>query len=420
MHPAPDTSPPHRALPPGWRWRDARGAGVLALAGVELVYLSDFVQSLPWKADVGWVALGAVVLAAPLAWRRRFPVAVVVAVSLVYFALVTWIGIEMYASQVVLFLGFYSVGAWCPDRRRATWSRAAVAVGMAVWLGWSTVEQFTDPEVGERGVNAYMAIAAIQFVVNIAYFAGAWVFGDGAWNAAIERQELEAAHAEIRQQQERLAEQAVSLERLRIARELHDVVAHHVTAMGVQAGAARLTMSQDPRAAAEHLRGVESSAREAVTELKTMVHTLRDGEEAPDSVPRLSDLEGLVAEARAIGQDAVLKRIGPEPQLPPPAQLALFRTAQEGLTNARKHAGPRAVVTVRLRTEASRVELEISDNGRGARPGNPAAHGTGTGLIGMEERMASMGGTLDAGPKADGGWLVRATVPVHAPQEVLP
>ena len=420
MHPAPDTSPPHRALPPGWRWRDARGAGVLALAGVELVYLSDFVQSVPWKADVGWVALGAVVLATPLAWRRRFPVAVMVAVSFVYFALVAWVGIEMYASQVVLFLGFYSVGAWCPDRRRATWSRAAVAVGMAVWLGWSTVEQFTDPEVGERGVNAYMAIAAIQFVVNIAYFAGAWVFGDGAWNAAIERQELEAAHAEIRQQQERLAEQAVSLERLRIARELHDVVAHHVTAMGVQAGAARLTMFQDPRAAAEHLRGVESSAREAVTELKTMVHTLRDGEEAPDSVPRLSDLEALVADARAIGQDAVLKRIGPEPQLPPPAQLALYRTAQEGLTNARKHAGPRAVVTVRLRTEASRVELEISDNGRGARPGKPAAHGTGTGLIGMEERMASMGGTLDAGPKADGGWLVRATVPVHAPQEVLP
>ena len=362
MHPAPDTSPPHRALPPGWRWRDARGAGVLALAGVELVYLSDFVQSVPWKADVGWVALGAVVLATPLAWRRRFPVAVMVAVSFVYFALVTWVGIEMYASQVVLFLGFYSVGAWCPDRRRATWSRAAVAVGMAVWLGWSTVEQFTDPEVGERGVNAYMAIAAIQFVVNIAYFAGAWVFGDGAWNAAIERQELEAAHAEIRQQQDRLAEQAVSLERLRIARELHDVVAHHVTAMGVQAGAARLTMSQDPRAAAEHLRGVESSAREAVTELKTMVHTLRDGEEAPDSVPRLSDLEALVADARAIGQDAVLKRIGPEPQLPPPAQLALYRTAQEGLTNARKHAGPRAVVTVRLRTEASRVELEISDH----------------------------------------------------------
>lgn len=418
-HCAPDSTPHHRTLPPGWRRRDAIEAVVLALAGIELVYLSDFVQKVPWTADVGWVALGAVALAAPLAWRRRFPVTVMVAVSVAFFALATWVGIEMYASQVVLFLGFYSVGAWCPDRRRATWSRAAVAVGMAVWLGWTTVDQFTDPEVGERGVNAYMAFAGIQFLINIAYFTGAWIFGNRSWTAAVERQALEAAHAEIRQQQDRLAEQAVSLERLRIARELHDVVAHHVTAMGIQAGAARLTMSQDPDAAAEHLRGVESSAREAVSELKTMVHTLRDGEEAPDSVPRLSDLEGLVAEARAIGQDAVLERIGPEPQLPPPAQLALYRTAQEGLTNARKHAGPRAVVRVRLRTEAGRVELEISDNGRGARLGDPAAHGTGTGLIGMAERMASMGGTVDAGPKADGGWLVRATVPVHAAQEVL-
>lgn len=415
---APDTSPPHRTLQPGWRRRDALGACVLALAGVELVYLSDFVQAVPWKADVGWVALGAVVLAAPLAWRRRFPVAVMVAVSFMYFALGTWAGIEMYASQVVLFLGFYSVGAWCPDRRRATWSRAAVAVGMAVWLGWSTVDQFTDPEVGERGVNAYMAIAAIQFLVNIAYFAGAWVFGDRAWNAAIERQELEAAHAEIRQQQDRLAEQAVSLERLRIARELHDVVAHHVTAMGVQAGAARLSMARDPDAAAAHLRGVESSARDAVSELKTMVHTLRDGEEAPNSLPRLADLNALVEEARTIGQRAELHRIGPEPQLPPPAQLALYRTAQEGLTNARKHAGPRASVAVRLRTGAERVELEVSDDGRGGRVGAPASDGAGMGVPGMRERITSVGGTLEAGPKPGGGWLVRATVPTrHDPEE---
>lgn len=120
----------------------------------------------------------------------------------------------------------------------------------------------------------------------------------------------------------------MSLERLRIARELHDVVAHHVTAMGVQAGAARMSMSRDPEVAATHLLGVESSAREAVAELRTMVHTLRDGEPAPDSLPRLADLDGLVADARSLGQHAVLSRIGPEPQLPPPAQLALYRTAQ--------------------------------------------------------------------------------------------
>lgn len=209
----------------------------MALAGVELAYLSDFVTEVPWRHSVGWVALGAVALAAPLAWRRRSPVAVMVAVSALYFGLGTWVGVDLYASQVVLFLAFYSVGAWCPHRRRALWWRTAVAAAMALWLGWVTVDGFTDPDVGERGVNGYAAYAAIQFLVNVAYFTGAWMFGDASWRSAVERQRLEAAHAEIRAQQDRLAEQAVDLERLRIARELHDVVAHHVTAMGVQAGA---------------------------------------------------------------------------------------------------------------------------------------------------------------------------------------
>lgn len=417
MRPSPATqeSPQRRrALPTGWRRRDCLEAVVLALAGIELVYLSDFVQKVPRTLDVGWVAVGAAVLAAPLAWRHRFPVAVMVAVSFLYFALVSWVGAEMYASQVVLFLGFYTVGAWCPDRRRATWARVAVAAGMAVWLVWATVARFTDGADGERGVNGYMAFALIQFLINIAYFSGAWVFGNRSWDAAMERQDLRAAHEEIREQQDRLAEQAVSLERVRIARELHDVVAHHVTAMGVQASAARVSMPRNPDAAAMHLRGVESSARNAVAELKTMVHTLRDGEGVPDSVPRLRDLEDLVAQARGIGQDVVLERIGPEPELPPTAQLALYRTAQEGITNARKHAGPRATVTVRLRTGTEQVELDVSDDGRGARLGDAPAAGTGTGLVGMAERMASLGGTLEAGPKAEGGWLVRATVPVHA------
>ncbi|MDY6056168.1 sensor histidine kinase [Micrococcus sp.] len=388
------------------------------MAGVELVYLSDFVQKTPWKAAVGWVAVGAAVLAVPLAWRRRFPVAVMVAVSAVFFVLGAWVGIELYASQVVVFLAFYSVGAWSTDRRLANWSRGIVAAGMGLWLLWAMVDGFTDPEVGERGVNAYMAFAAIQLLVNIAYFAGAWVFGNRTWRAAMERQDLEHANAEIRAQQDQLAEQAVSLERLRIARELHDVVAHHVTAMGVQAGAARVIMPRDPEAAGAHLRGVEVSAREAVAELKTMVHTLRDGEELPDSVPRLADLEHLVEEARAIGQDVVLERVGPQPQLAPPAQLALYRVAQEGLTNARKHAGPRAAVTVRLRHEPGRVELEVSDDGRGGRRGSPVPTGTGLGVIGMRERMASVGGSCEAGPKDHGGWLVRAAVPTVNSEEI--
>jgi len=411
---------PTRALPPGWRRTDAVLAAVLALAGVELAYLADFVSEVPWRHSVGWVAVGAVALAAPLVWRRRFPVAVMVAVSTLYFALATWVGVELYASQVVLFLGFYSVGAWCPDRRRALGSRAAVAAAMALWLGWVTVDGFTDPDFGERGVNGYAAYAAIQFLVNVAYFTGAWMFGDASWRSAVERQRLEAAHAEIRAQQDRLAEQAVDLERLRIARELHDVVAHHVTAMGVQAGGARLTLTRDPEAAARHLRGIEDSAREAVGELRTMVHTLRDGDSTPDSLPRLADLEDLVADATGVGQAARLTRVGPAPRLSASTELALYRVAQECLTNARRHAGPRAAVEVRLRTEPSRVELEVSDDGR-ARPEPTAAPegqgalpaGAGLGLVGMRERMLSVGGTVRAGPKPEGGWLVRASVPTQ-------
>ena len=418
--PTRSTVPLTRALPTRWRRTDALIAAVLALAGVELAYLSDFVTEVPWRHSVGWVALGAVALAAPLAWRRRSPVAVMVAVSALYFGLGTWVGVDLYASQVVLFLAFYSVGAWCPHRRRALWWRTAVAAAMALWLGWVTVDGFTDPDVGERGVNGYAAYAAIQFLVNVAYFTGAWMFGDASWRSAVERQRLEAAHAEIRAQQDRLAEQAVDLERLRIARELHDVVAHHVTAMGVQAGAARLTLARDPAAAAGHLRGIESSAREAVAELKTMVHTLRDGDAAPDSLPRLADLEDLVADAAGVGQSVLLTRVGPSPRLSAPAELALYRVAQEGLTNARRHAGPRAAVEVRLRTEPGCVELEVSDDGR-ARP-EPAAGpgdrgalptGAGLGLVGMAERMASVGGAVRAGPKPEGGWLVRASVPTQ-------
>ncbi|MEW1965590.1 sensor histidine kinase [Micrococcus sp. NPDC078436] len=405
-----------RALSPRWRRADAILAAVLVVAGVELAYLSDFLGSMPWRQDVGWVALGAVALALPLAWRRRFPVAVAAVVSLTYFAVSTWVGVELYASQVVLFLAFYTVGAWCPDRRRAFWARTGIAAVMAVWLAWVMVDGFSDPEVGERGVNAYFAMAGIQTLVNLAYFGAAWLFGDRAWRQALARQDLEAAHAEIHAQQERLAEQAVSLERLRIARELHDVVAHHVTAMGVQAGAARLTLAADPDAAARHLHGVESSAREAVAELKTMVHTLRDDAGAHSALPTLEDLEGLVEEARSAGQDVRLTRIGPPPSLTPPAELALYRVAQEGLTNARKHAGPRAAVEVRLRTEPDRVELEVSDDGRGARSAGLAS-GAGLGLVGMQERVASVGGAVQAGPKDSGGWLVRAEVPAVIEEE---
>lgn len=412
--------PLRRALPPHWFRTDAIIAGVLALAGVELAYLSDFAGVSPESAvPVHLVALGAALLGGLLAWRRRAPLVVAMLVSASYITLGSLGAVEFYASQVVLFMSFYSVGAWTPDRRRARHVRLIIVVAMAAWLVAASVRGFTDPETGERGVNAYFAFLIIQVLVNAAYFTGAWLFGNRAWAQALEQEELLRAHAEIRAQQEELAQQAITRERLRIGRELHDVVAHHVTAMGVQAGAGRLLLHRDPTAAEGHLKGVEESARQAVRELQTLVHTLRDDDAGADSLPRLADLESLVTQARtAGGQTVELVRIGGAPELPSATELVLFRVAQEGLTNARKHAGPRAHVEVRLRTEADRVELEVSDDGRGSgtgvaggTAGTARTLGTRMGLTGMRERVDSVGGTLEVGPKPHGGWLVRATVP---------
>ena len=142
-----------------------------------------------------------------------------------------------------------------------------------------------------------------------------------------------------------------------------------------------------------------------------MVFTLRDTDDAPSSGPTLADLAPLVESARGQGQHATYEEIGTLPELTPAAELALYRAAQEALTNAAKHAGPHATVHVRLRGLQDAVELEIADDGRGTATTLP---GTGTGLIGMRERITAVGGTLDAGPKPRGGFRIRATIPAGA------
>uniref|UniRef100_UPI003436B0CA sensor histidine kinase n=1 Tax=uncultured Tessaracoccus sp. TaxID=905023 RepID=UPI003436B0CA len=138
---------------------------------------------------------------------------------------------------------------------------------------------------------------------------------------------------------------------------------------------------------------------------------LRDTDDAPAPEPTLADLALLVATARCKGQHATYEEIGTLPELTPAAELALYRAAQEGLTNASKHAGPYATVHVRLRGLPDAVELEVADDGRGTATTLP---GTGTGLIGMRERITAVGGTLDAGPKPRGGFRIRATIPAGA------
>lgn len=413
------TSLPRRSLPEGWFRQDLILTVVLALAAVEMTYLmagagmTDGV----FQLDVPWVALGAALLALPVLTRRRWPAASAVVMSAAYIGLAIFVGIELYASQVMLFLTFYAVGAWDPHRRRAFITRLAIAVIMGAWLVGAAIQGFYDPEFGERGVNAYLSILGIQLATNIAYFSAAWIFGNRAYQQAIEREELQSAHAEIRDQQDQLRRNAVELERMRIARELHDVVAHHVTAMGIQAAAGRRLVTRDPEAAEAQLKGVEGSAREAIVELQSMVRTLRSGDDSDDRTPTLRDLDGLIEQARQMGQQVHLHRVEDLPELSPAAELTVYRVIQEALTNARKHAGPLATVDVRLRGRPDRVEVEVSDTGRGQPAGRPL--GTGMGVQGMRERLDSVGGALEAGPRPrlagddHGGWLVRAAVPAR-------
>jgi signal transduction histidine kinase len=277
------------------------------------------------------------------------------------------------------------------------------------------VRSFSDDETTGGPFSPFVAFTLIQVITNLLYFGGAYYYGERAWAAALERQALADRTAELELERERLAEQAVTLDRVRIARELHDSVAHHVSVMGVQAGAARSALDSDPDAAREALLHVEATARSAIDELHGILVTLRDadastGDAAPGSTVGVTALPHLVQASADAGLPTDLEVLGEPRPLPPTLSLNLYRIAQEALTNARKHAGPDAVAEVRVRYLPDAVELEVTNTGnvRGRR-----AIG-GLGQLGMRERVATSGGSLEVGPRSRGGYLVRARLPMPA------
>ena len=360
-----------------------------------------------------WAILYAVGLTAPLAVRRRFPVLVLVTIALVFFVGVSAQIPEVYVSNISMFIAMYTVGAWVDDRRRAFWVRTGVIVGMFVWLLITTFRAAIDPSdeaLSQAGLfSPFAAYMLIQFLVNAAFFGGAYYMGDRSYAAAMSRAALEERTAELEREREVTAAQAVALDRVRIARELHDVVAHHVSAMGVQAGAARAVLDKDPDAARTALLGVEASARSALQELRQLLETLRTpaGDTEGGSTVHLSGLADLVAHANDNGLPTSLTVVGDPVEPSDLAQVNVYRVAQEALTNARRHGGPDARADVRLRYDPDAIELEVTNSGRSAMPMRP-----GLGLVGMRERAAASGGVLEAGPRARGGFLVRLRIPI--------
>jgi len=395
---------------------DAWLAGALFVAAIISAWLGDvagvYGESSP---SLGWALLYAAALTLPLALRRRHPEVVLVVIAAAFFVGVSLRIPEIYIGNVALFIAMYTVGAWVPDRRRATVVRLIVIAGMFGWLLVTTFQAATaqgDDGLSRAGLfSPFAAYMVMQFLVNAAFFGGAYFFGERAWAQARSRAALEERTAELERERELTAAQAVALDRVRIARELHDVVAHHVSAMGVQAGAARTVLDRDPAAARAALGAVEESARDALAELRQLLETLRTPETAAPggSTVRLSALTDLALHATENGLPTTFAVIGDERPVSDLVQVNLYRIAQEALTNARRHGGPGATADVRLRYTADGIELEVTNTGRAHLVGRP-----GLGLVGMRERAAASGGSLEAHPRERGGFLVRVRVPVGA------
>lgn len=408
-------SAPSRALTSSQRQADALLAGVVLLTGIISAALSAISEIYGDEQAPLWQALiYLVVISVPLAYRRVWPAPVAVIVSVAYFVSVTLRLPEIYAGNIAMFIALYTVGAWMANRRAAMLVRVAIITGMFIWL-LSTmyrdaIDVAREEDIIAGAMSPYVAFMLLNLLINVLYFAGAYYFGEHAWKAAMQRQALEQRTADLEREREVTAAQAVALDRVRIARELHDVVAHHVSVMGVQAGAARMVIDQDPAKSREMLGGIETSAREAISELRHLLETLRSPGAEPEetaSTVGIADIERLVEASDAAGLPTRFTVIGEERPVPSVVEVNLFRIAQEALTNARRHAGPAATADVRLRYTDDDVELEVVNTGRLVIAPRP-----GMGQLGMRERVLASGGTLESTPRTQGGWRVRVRIPL--------
>ncbi|MGC5617493.1 sensor histidine kinase [Georgenia sp. Z1491] len=399
---------PDRTRPVAPRAGPSRGDVLVAvLAGLTLGPLS--VASLGggwapglWSSGVG--ALVVIVVAgicAALAWRRSSPETSAVAVYLGALAHVVLLGVPVLPVDVLVLVALYSVTAHgsVVGHRVALGGALLGAVVLAAALGapgyWSGPDMF-----------------AVVLATGGAA-AGAWGVGllrrtaiqDRARSAQIERL------AEI--DRERGARLAVTDERTRIARELHDVVAHTLSVVIAQADGGRYAAAQDPQAAERALATIGEVGRGALGDIRRILGVLRGDDAGAALVPQPvdEDLDRLVEQVRGSGLGVSVVRLGESRPLPAGAGLMVYRIAQEALTNALKHAGPAAAVTVLVKWSPAGLTLQIDDDGRGAAA---RGDGQGQGLVGMRERTAVLGGTLLAGPAPAGGYRVRLEVPVHA------
>jgi signal transduction histidine kinase len=357
----------------------------IALIFVVLVASEAVRQPMPGGRTVLFAVL-TLVMAVCLALRRRWPLATY-AIATAALVVESFLHVATEFTPLATLVGAYSVGLYA-TRARARWGPVIVVAGVVGYFAGTPGLQRTNP---------------VQLAYVLLIWLGGWGFG--------------YATARRREDQERvrraLEREVIAEERVRMSRELHDVVGHTVNLLVVQAGAARMVLDQDPVQARDLLKGMEDTGRETLTDLDRVLATLRDdtkrGEDRGDTAngaPGLAQLPDLVGRFHDSGVDARLT-IEPGLRLPRDLDLAVYRIVQEALTNALKHAAPCSATVAVERRNGSMI-IEVSDTGPGVR----RADRHGRGLVGIAERVSMCGGVLEHGNGQDGGFRLRAVLPL--------
>jgi signal transduction histidine kinase len=366
--------------------RDLAIAGAVAVVEVVGAGFAGAHQSPRLDYDVG----GALLLLAgalALVWRMRHPVAVlaVAYVTTLTYAVLGYPDGPIYFSLIVAFCTAMLTG-----HRRVAW--ASIALGWAGFL-------WLPPLLGTGDSPSLASVLGL----------GAWLLVLATTTEIVRIRRERAVDA--RRAREEEAQLRTREEQLRIARELHDVVAHNLSLINVQAGTALHLIHERPELAESALTAIKGASKDALDELRWLVDVLRSGEDAPRRpTPTLADVDELVERTRAAGLPVELRVSGTRRPLPRPVETAAYRVAQEALTNVARHAGPSHTV-VALDYGAGALVVQVDDDGRGA-PTNGAP--SGKGIIGMRERVHALGGELEVGRGQRRGFRVRARIPFGA------
>jgi signal transduction histidine kinase len=381
-----------------WRWLAAWGLDVLVVAAAAASAVGTLLRTDAFRPDGPrlWFEMGAIsVVLVALCARRRFPF---LAPAFVWAgsATLSFLDPQLITTQPGVFLCGMGSAALLGSLRRGLQAR----MGLVIVLVCAAAVVYNDPTEHPA-----------DLVFTPALFVIAWLAGYALRDRVVRSEAAEDRALRAERERESAARVAVAEERARMARELHDVVAHAVSVMVLQVGAVRHRM---PAASEEEetLRNVEEAGRTALAEMRRLLGTLRKGDDGLELTPHpgLDDLQALARDVRAAGLDVRLHREGEPVPLPHSLDLSAYRIVQEGLTNALKHSGGRrADVTVAF--GSGQLRLEVRDDGPG---GFPRGDGFGHGLIGIGERVKAYGGDMSAFVATSGGFVLRASLPLES------